>query len=90
MEKGQSIGFAVALGLGDYDANPHAHISIATPPSISFGEVHDIAVYAARRTDWINEQMKIIPYRDLGWLQYMTDHGTDNLLLELTTPLQTD
>ncbi len=90
MERGQSIGFAAVIGSGDYATSPHAHMCITTPPWVSFEDLIDIIEYAARRTDWINEHRRIVPYRDPGWLQYMTDHGTNNLVLELTSPLQTD
>jgi len=87
LKKGYSLGFAASHGLGVYGVHPHVHLSLAAPEWIPYSTLVEAVERALSRTDWISKQRKITRYRDYGWSQYLTDHGTDNIAIELLKPL---
>jgi hypothetical protein len=42
--------------------------------------------HSIHRTKGLGIERDIQPYTSEGWLTYMLDHGTEGLLVELTTP----
>jgi hypothetical protein len=81
--KGFTVGIAVSYGWGTYEDHPHLHISLASPKHISVEQFYDEINKALTACNWINEHRRIARYRDVGWTQYLVDHGTDQVLLDL-------
>lgn len=82
-KRGHTVGSAVSFGWGSYGDHPHLHFSLAAPTDMGLDAFSALVEEAARRTYWIQSQKGIKPDRDSGWIHYMVDHGTDNLIVEL-------
>jgi hypothetical protein len=86
--RGHSVQVAVSFGWGAYRDNPHLHFSFTVPVHLTLDQLVSFVEEASRRTYWIDRHRDIQPYRDRGWMEYMVDHGSDNVILELLRPSQ--
>ena len=77
---------AVSLGWGVYGDHPHLHFCFAGPPWMDFDSFSRILEKSAKGTRWMDRQMKVEAYRNRGWMQYLVEHGTDQLIVPLITP----
>ena len=77
---------AVVIGIGTYNDNPHAHLALEKPAHQTWAEFSELIAKAAKRTCWANDQLYIVPYDSQGWLEYMLEHGEEDLLTDLCTP----
>jgi hypothetical protein len=80
------IPVVVSFGWGLYDDHPHLHFCFASPAEMSFDAFASILDKEASKTFWIDRQRCIKRYEDAGWLEYLVEHGTTNLIVPLITP----
>jgi len=73
-------------GDGAYGDHPHVHLAFQAPSGMSYNEMHQAIENSIQRTKGLGIEHDIQPYTSEGWLTYMLDHGTDGLLVELTSP----
>jgi hypothetical protein len=85
--RGKSIAVIASHGWGLYGDHPHLHFIFASPSHLKFDDFSIILSKAADRTFWIDREWHIKPYRDVGWIEYLISHSTENLLIDLL-PLQ--
>jgi len=76
----------VTCGWGCFGDQPHLHFCFALPLGMSFEEFSKILNEEADKTGWIDRQRCIKPYQDFGWLEYLINHGTTKLIVQLITP----
>ncbi len=76
----------VSYGWGAYGDHPHLHFCFAGPYGVDFATFSSILEESAKKTFWLNRQMKVEAYRDAGWMQYIVEHGTDHLIVSLINP----
>jgi len=76
----------VTFGWGRYGDNPHLHFCFSCPAGMPFDAFSSILDEEARKTFWIDRQRCIKGYQDAGWLEYLVEHGTANLIVSLITP----
>ncbi len=86
-KRGCTVGFAATYGHGAYGDHPHLHLTIAAPPGVDEKQLAVMVKTAVAQTYWLDRQKKIESYRDIGWIAYVTAHGTDNWIVDLTRPL---
>lgn len=84
--KGHRIACVAVYGDGAYGDSPHVHLAFQAPSGMSYDEMHQAIEHSIQRTNGLGVEYKIKRYSSEGWLTYMLDHGTDGLLVELTTP----
>lgn len=77
---------AVVIGTGTYNDHPHAHLALQTPKHLSWDEFTELIFKAIETTSWIDRESPVKPYISDGWLEYMVDHGEEDLLIDLCTP----
>lgn len=53
---------------------------------MTYEEMNHAIVDALEKTRGLGAEYDIKPYTSEGWLEYMLDHGTDGLLVELISP----
>ena len=82
--KGFRIASVVFLGNGPYGDHPHAHLALQKPPDLSHESFNQILKVMARTTKGLGQQFDIKPYRDVGWLGYMVDHGFEGWIDQAT------
>lgn len=75
-----------SYGWGAYGDHPHLHFCFAGPNGMDFSTFSSILEESAKKTFWLNRQMKVEPYRDSGWMQYLVEHGADHLIVSLINP----
>ena len=85
-KRGYTVGCAASYGWGVYGLHPHLHFSLAAPAHLEQDRFVSLIKDVASRLFWIHRQHKITAYRDQGWCEYMVDHGTDNVILEMVRP----
>jgi len=73
-------------GDGAYGGHPHVHLAFQAPSGMSYDAMHQAIENSIQRTKGLGIEHDIQPYTSEGWLTYMLDHGTDGLLVELTSP----
>ena len=76
----------VTCGWGCYGDQPHLHFCFVHPNGLSFEAFSKILNEEADKTSWIDRQRCFKPYQDFGWLEYLIEHGTSNLIVPLITP----
>ena len=84
--RSQLLPVVVTHGWGCYGDHPHLHFCFAHPDAMSFEAFSEVLNEEANKTVWINRQRSIKPYQDFGWLEYLIEHGTSNLIVPLITP----
>lgn len=84
--KGHRIASVAFYGDGAYGDSPHVHLAFQAPSGMSYDEMHQAIEHSIHRTKGLGIVRDIQPYTSEGWLTYMLDHGTEGLLVELTTP----
>jgi hypothetical protein len=84
--KGCRIACVAVYGGGAYGDNPHVHLAFQAPPDLSYDEMYQAIEHSIHRTKGFGIKHKIKPCTSQGWLTYMLDHGTEGLLVELTSP----
>ena len=84
--KGHRIACVAVYGDGAYGDHPHVHLAFQAPSGMSYDEMHQAILNSVLRTNGLGINPDIQPYTSEGWLTYMLDHGTDGLLVELTSP----
>jgi hypothetical protein len=84
--KGHKIACVAVYGDGAYGDHPHVHLAFQAPSGMSYDEMHQAILNSVLRTNGLGINPDIQPYTSEGWLTYMLDHGTDGLLVELTSP----
>ena len=77
---------AVVIGTGTYNDHPHAHLALQKPKNLSWDEFEKLIAKAIQTTSWVDGEFVIEPYESDGWLEYMVDHGEEDLLIDLCTP----
>ena len=77
---------AVVIGTGTYNDHPHAHLALQTPRHQSWDEFTELIFKAIETTSWIDRESPVKPYISDGWLEYMLEHGEEDLLIDLCTP----
>lgn len=82
----QPMPVVVTFGWGTYGDHPHLNFCFAFPDGMSFENFSKILNEEANKTIWIDRQRCIKPYLDFGWLEYLIEHGTSNLIVQLITP----
>jgi len=82
----QSVMSAVVIGTGTYNDHPHAHLALQTPEHLSWDEFTELIFKAIETTSWIDRESTVKPFISVGWLEYMVDHGEEDLLIDLCTP----
>ena len=83
--RSQLLPVVVTFGWGCYGDHPHLHFCFALPDGMSFAAFSKILNKEADKTSWIDRQRCIKPYQDFGWLEYLIEHGTSNLIVPLIT-----
>jgi hypothetical protein len=76
----------VTFGWGCYGDHPHLHFCFALPEGVSLEAFSKILDEEANKKIWIDQQRYIKLYQDFGWLDYLIEHGTSNLIVPLITP----
>jgi hypothetical protein len=82
----QSVMSAVVIGTGSYNDHPHAHLALQKPEQLSWCEFTVLICKAIETTSWIDGKSTIELYESDGWLEYMVEHGEEDLLIDLCTP----
>ena len=82
----QCVMSAVVIGTGTYNDHPHAHLALQTPEHLSWEEFKELIAKAIETTSWVDGEFVIEPYESDGWLEYMVEHGEEDLLIDLCTP----
>ena len=82
----QCVMSAVVIGTGTYNDHPHAHLALQTPRHLSWDEFSELIFKAIETTSWIDRESPVKPYISDGWLEYMLEHGEEDLLIDLCTP----
>lgn len=84
--KGHRIACAGVWGAGAYGVSPHVHLALQAPFGMAYEEMNLAIVDALEKTRGLGAEYDIKPYTSERWLEYMLDHGTDGLLIELISP----
>ena len=84
--RSQLLPVVVTLGWGSYGDHPHLHFCFARPEWMLFEEFSKILDEEANKTMWIDRQRCVKPYQDIGWMDYLIEHGTSNLIVPLINP----
>lgn len=84
--RSHTLPVVVACGWGCYGDQPHLHFCFALPAGMTFETFSKILNEEADKTGLIDRQRCIRPYRDFGWVEYLIEHGTANLIVQLITP----
>ena len=84
--KGLYVPSVVTLDWGSYGDHPHVHLSFAKPYEMSFDEFASLIEKSAHKTNWVDDQIHVEAYKNEGWMNYIVDHGIDNLLLQFCRP----
>ena len=82
----QCVMSAVVIGTGVYNDHPHAHLALQKPEQLSWYEFTVLICKAIETTSWIDRESAIESYVSEGWLDYMVEHGEEDLLIDLCTP----
>ena len=82
----QCVMSAVVIGTGAYNDHPHAHLALQTPKHLSWDEFTELIFKAIETTSWIDRESPVKPYISDGWLEYLLEHGEEDLLIDLCTP----
>jgi hypothetical protein len=82
----QCVMSAVVIGTGAYKDHPHAHLALQKPEHLSWDEFTELIIKAIETTSWVDGEFTIDPYESDGWLDYMLEHGAEDLLIDLCTP----
>jgi hypothetical protein len=83
--RSQLLPVVVTFGWGSYGDHPHLHFCFALPEWMIFEEFSKILDEEANKTIWIDRQRCVKPYQDIGWMNYLIEHGTPNLIVPLIT-----
>lgn len=73
-------------GAGAYGVAPHVHLALQAPFGMTYEQMNHAIVDALEKTRGLGAEYDIKPYTSEGWLEYMLDHGTDGLFVELISP----
>jgi hypothetical protein len=84
--KGLYVPSVVTLDWGSYGEHPHVHLSFVRPNEMSFDDFTSLIEKSAHKTYWVDDQIHIKAYKNEGWMNYIADHGVDNLLLPFCRP----
>ena len=85
IRKGMRIPVVAVIGWGAYKDHPHAHLCLVHPQHIDYPTFCEYINFSADRTEWMNNERDIRPYRTTGWIAYLVDHGIENIIGDLTT-----
>jgi len=85
-KKNQCVMSAGVIGTGVYNDHPHAHFALQKPEHLSWDAFADLIIKAIETTSWVDGEFAIEPYVSDSWLEYMVDHGEEDLLIDLCTP----
>jgi len=77
---------AVVIGTGTYNDHPHAHLALQKPTHLSWEEFRELILKTIKTRSWVDSEFTIDAYESDGWLEYMVDHGEEDLLIDLCTP----
>jgi hypothetical protein len=83
---GKSVPVIATFGWGAHHNHPHLHFSFEAPATLAYEEFSSYLEDAADKSYWIDRQRCIKPYSDAGWIEYITEHGTDQLIVPCITP----
>jgi hypothetical protein len=75
--KKHSIGDVTAIEGFDGRKKLHAHLAMSSPPQMSNDEFKLLVESEFSKDYWIDKQIKIDPYRDTGWIEYITKLGPE-------------
>jgi hypothetical protein len=84
--KGRRIACVAVYGDGAYGDSPHVHLAFQAPADMSYENMYQAIEHSIQRTKGLGIEHDIQPYKSEGWLEYMLDHGTEGLLVELISP----
>lgn len=84
--QGRKMACAAVWGAGAYEDNPHVHLALQAPLNRSYEEVALAVTHAVKVTKTLGDKFDIQPFTSEGWFNYMFDHGTEGLLVELISP----
>jgi hypothetical protein len=82
----QPLPVVVTFGWGCFGDHPHLHFCFALPDGMSFESFSKILDEEANKTIWIDRQRLVKTYQDFGWMDYLIQHGTTNLIVQLINP----
>ena len=82
----QCVMSAVVIGTGTCGKHPHAHLALQKPDHLSWDKFTELIVKPINTTHWMDREFIIEPYESDGWLEYMVEHGEEDLLIDLYTP----
>ena len=85
-KKKQCVMSMVVIGTGTYNDHPPAHLALQKPENLSWDEFTKIIATSIEATSWLDKKFAIKPYESEGWLEYMVEHGEEDLLIDLCTP----
>ncbi len=86
IKQGHKIACVAVCGNGAYGDNPHVHLAFQAPSHMSYEAMKQAISCSIQRTHGLGIQEDIQHYTSDGWIKYMLDHGTEGLLVQLTTP----
>lgn len=86
VERGARIPSIAVAGWGASSDRPHLHFAFSSPPGVTHDAFTKTVRSVARQLAWANREMKIEPYRDAGWANYMLGHGLDDVLVSCVRP----
>ena len=76
----------VVIGTGIYGDHPHAHLALQKPANLPWDKFTELIAKAIKTSSWIDRESAIESYISEGWLEYMVEHGEEDLLIDLCTP----
>jgi hypothetical protein len=86
VRNGHRIGSGFVFGTGPYGDHPHIHMVLAAPSGLSVDAMTYEIDLAIHQTQGLGHQLVIKSYNDSGWIDYMLDHCSDGLDVELVFP----
>jgi hypothetical protein len=66
---------------GGIEKRPHLHFAIGGNNKLDKEELLSQLNKAYKKMDWVKGDINIAPYKDVGWLDYLTKTGFDSVIL---------
>ena len=82
--KGFRVASVAFMGYGVYGDHPHIHWALAGPPDIKADEFTALLRSMVMTTKGLGTQFDIQDYYEVGWFEYMLDHGIEGFVEQLT------
>jgi len=77
--KKYSIGAVTAIEGFDGRKKLHAHLALSSPPKISEIDFKHFIESEFSKDYWVGKQIKIEPYKNQGWIDYITKLGPESI-----------